>query len=429
MKRILYDVPLWHLMLHREHRGMPRAKPGDRKSLLIEDELFEVLYAGEGTPTPKEDVNPVLGPWAERVHAACRELPHFQRLAADCRGDAAAAAIAVDTLIEELALPDGNDLAPGAAPGSAKDPLRRPLQAACATAGEAIQAYRDAADGLAGLAFGPAAGTDGAPNRTTDLERVRPLLSLLRENHKLRRVAQLAGRFKRIAAEKRRQRVRHGADDLTDIEQGAELGRALPSEMAKLHHPVLRKEFLRAFLERQVLQYQLVGNDTLTCGPLVVLLDKSTSMDDSHRDEWAAAVALALLDHAAAQRRPFALVTFTDRIVGETVVRPGGTLPWDAFTVPSEAATDISRAVGRGLDLIAAGPPPFRKADVVLITDGASDAAEGPALRERAKALQTTVFGVAIGNAKEVLAPWCDQLHAATTLSTLDSAIAADVFG
>jgi len=73
-------------------------------------------------------------------------------------------------------------------------------------------------------------------------------------------------------------------------------------------------------------------------------------MDDYGRDEWAAAVALALalLDHAAARHRPFALITFTGRIVGETIVQPGGSLPWEALTVPSEGSTNISLAVSRG---------------------------------------------------------------------------------
>jgi uncharacterized protein with von Willebrand factor type A (vWA) domain len=231
-----------------------------------------------------------------------------------------------------------------------------------------------------------------------------------------------------MAAAKRRQRVRHGADEVTDIEQGADLGRVLPSELSKLHHPLLRKDFLRSVLERQALQYQLVGAETRTAGPILVLLDKSTSMDEEHRDEWAAAVALALLDHAAAQRRPFALLTFTDRIIGETIVRPGGTLPWDALTVRSEAATDISLAVRRGLDVIAQGPAPFGKADLILITDGGSNSDEGPALRERAKALQATVLGIAIGMPEDALAPWCDDFHGATTLSTLDQDIAKSLF-
>ena len=126
--------------------------------------------------------------------------------------------------------------------------------------------------------------------------------------------------------------------------------------------------------------------------------------------------------------RRFALLTFTGRIVGETVVPPGKTLPWDALTVPSEGRTDISLAVGRGLDLIAKGPHPFRKADVILITDGGSNTNDGPALRNRAKALQATILGIAIGMPAETLEAWCDDFRGATTLSTLDPELASNLF-
>ena len=53
------------------------------------------------------------------------------------------------------------------------------------------------------------------------------------------------------SAAKRRQRVRHGADELADVEQGADLGRALPVELAKLCHRVLRLDFLRALVEHR----------------------------------------------------------------------------------------------------------------------------------------------------------------------------------
>jgi uncharacterized protein with von Willebrand factor type A (vWA) domain len=151
-------------------------------------------------------------------------------------------------------------------------------------------------------------------------------------------------------------------------------------------------------------------------------------MDEGQRDEWAAAVTLALLDHAAAQRRPFGLITFTGRIVGETLVPVGGTLPREALTVPSEGATDISTAVARGLDIIAAGAQPFRWSDLVLITDGGSSPDAAPDLRERARALQVTVLGVAIGMPAESLAPWCDDFQGATTLTKLDNKLAASLF-
>ena len=63
---------------------------------------------------------------------------------------------------------------------------------------------------------------------------------------------------------------------------------------------------MRSLLERQILQYQLSGAETLGRGPLVLLLDKSGSMDGT-KDLWATALSLALLEHAQAERRPFAI--------------------------------------------------------------------------------------------------------------------------
>jgi len=72
-------------------------------------------------------------------------------------------------------------------------------------------------------------------------------------------------------------------------------------------------------VQRQVLQYQLSGNEVLGRGPLVLLLDKSGSMEGP-KDTWATALALALLEHAHAERRPFALIDFNGSVTYETTV-------------------------------------------------------------------------------------------------------------
>src|SRR5690242_816323 len=124
MKRILFDVSRWHLMLHREHRQLPRANERDAPQLRLEDELFERLYTGEGERLAPDRVNAALRPWAERVHATCDALPLFARLAAECRGDAAASAAAVEALVREVNLSPPDEPPPAAAPGVVKDPLR-----------------------------------------------------------------------------------------------------------------------------------------------------------------------------------------------------------------------------------------------------------------------------------------------------------------
>jgi hypothetical protein len=102
MRRILYDVPRWSIYLHRSARGLARVDASDPPERRFEDELFERLYAGDAERLPEGEQDPTLREWAGRVHAACEQLPSFERLAAECRGDADAAAAAVETLVAEL---------------------------------------------------------------------------------------------------------------------------------------------------------------------------------------------------------------------------------------------------------------------------------------------------------------------------------------
>ena len=294
---------------------LPRDLPLDQ----LEDEIAERLYAGELDRTETE-ASPAVIAWAESVHEALDQLPAFQRLAAECRGDAAAAAAAVDEIMEELR-PHLEKLE--RPPAEIRERIRRPAGLACQAASKAVQELREALSGLSGVAFRVRApGTAEVENRSAENAPARALGAMLRKDSRLREIALLAGRMKRIAAGKRRDRVRHGADEITDVEQGDSLARALPSELARLRHPRRRLDFLRSLLERQVLQYQLVGTETLGRGPLVLLLDKSGSMEGV-KDVWATAFSLALLEHAAAERRPFAVVHFNGRVSFEAVVRPG----------------------------------------------------------------------------------------------------------
>lgn len=429
MKRLLFDVSRWHLMLHREHRGLPRAQDRDSPQLRLEDELFERLYAGEGERLETGRVDARLRPWAERVHASCDGLPSFGRLAAECRGDAAAAAAAVQVLVDELGLPPPEEPPPAAPGGVARDPLRRTLAAACAAAARAVGGLREAIEGLEGVEFpgGQVPGVGSCTGSPREHAAVRPLAARLKADERLRRIAALAGRFKRIAAAKRRQRVRHGADEVADVEQGADLGRALPVELAKRCHRMLRLDFLRALVEHRAFQYRLEGSAALGKGPLVVLLDKSGSMEGP-RDVWATAVALALLDQARAERRSFALLGFDGAVKFEAVVGSAQPLPESGLFVSCAGGTDIAVAVSRGLEIIETRPGALRKADIVLVTDGGSDAGPAPALRERAAALGVTILGLGIGVEREWLLPWCDEVHAVTDLSTVEDGSATALF-
>ena len=103
-------------------------------------------------------------------------------------------------------------------------------------------------------------------------------------------------------------------------------------------------------------------------------------------------------------------------------------LPEQALLVGCAGGTDIALALARGLEIIRTNPGAIRKADVVLVTDGGSDASAAPALRDAARELGVTILGLGIGVSPEWLEPWCDDVEVISDLTTIDDAAAAKLF-
>ena len=422
MKRIIFDVPRWHAYLHRDARGLEIAKERDAPARKFEDELFDRIYSGETESLPESQQDKNLREWATTVHLACEQLPAFARLASECRGDATATATAVEELMAELQpqLPPDQDRRP-------PETIRRGITRACERASAAVDEVRETMEGLTAIGMTGTHGTATATGGHLPAHSIRALAARLKSDARLRQIALLAGRFKRIAAAKRRQKVKHGADELADVELGAELGRLLPSELVKLTARTHRALLLKDLLERKVMQYQLIGNEPLGRGPLVVLLDKSGSMEGP-RDIWGTAVALALLDEAQRARRVFALIGFDYHVKNEAVVRPGEPLPEEALFTACAGGTEIAVALNRGLELIRCNGGPLKKADIVLITDGGSDTSSAAKLHDDAAALGVSILGFGIGVEREWLTPWCDTVQVVHDLTKLSDTSADSLF-
>lgn len=418
MLRLVHDVPRWHVFLHREARELPPVQKDDSATRKLEDELFDKLYSGGSEKAVANDNTEELTGWAEKLHTLCADLPAFSRLAAECLGDADAAGAAVETLM--------NALQPHLRqqPDAVQPPmLRRSVVSACEKSSQAIEAQRESMEGLSGVGFG--SGT--ATGSRSEGSQARRLFHRLKRDDRLARIAMLAGKFKRIAAAKQKSKVRHGADEVSDIETGANLSRLLPSELLKLAHPLLRLSLLVNLFEGRAMQYRLSGTDSLGRGPLVVCLDKSGSMDGP-KDVWAIAVALALLDVAQRQRRPFALLCFDGAVKHEARVGIGEALPEECLFVNASGGTNITGVLARALSIIQERNGAMKKADIVLITDGESETQDAPVVRQLAEGLGVTVLGFGIGVVPESLKPWCDEVHAIHRLDTVDEAAAEALF-
>jgi hypothetical protein len=183
MKRIIFDVGRWPCFLHREARGLELAAPSDSPLRRLEDELFEKLYAGDAELLADKDQDSKWAGWAHAIHTACEQLPAFNRLADDTRGDADASALGVEELMAQLKpiIDEQNANQPQ------EETVRRLVREGAEAASAAVEEYRDAAAGLQQVMFG--AGASGEGKRGVDDRKI-GLARRLRADPRLKRIAQ-----------------------------------------------------------------------------------------------------------------------------------------------------------------------------------------------------------------------------------------------
>jgi uncharacterized protein with von Willebrand factor type A (vWA) domain len=220
----------------------------------------------------------------------------------------------------------------------------------------------------------------GARGPVSAADRV-ALADRLRGSEKLKKLASLAGAFRREALATRKRRIRRTPHELHRIGRGAELARLLPAELAGFTRGARRLDFLRRLVERELAQYDLVGADRGGRGPLVVCVDGSGSMAGP-RELWAKAVTLALLEIARRQNRRAEAILFSGRetplarfsLLTRNHHGAGGRRLVDLPEVLDFAAafpgggTDFEKPLGAALDLLETID--LKGGDVVFVTDG-----------------------------------------------------------
>lgn len=378
------------------------------------------LHARLYLPSDPAAIDPAPG-WANRLHDLASELGEWQRLRLMCARNGFAAGIAAEAMLEQLlphvpeappaqpqagSNPDQNQgqdepqnaaQASGAGQdrqqGSTDSALRAALRRAARAARDAVSAAESGLEGLStplGLSMpGTGVVTNAGP---ADLKRVRDAHSRLTSSARLRKIAALAGRLQRVAAAKLRSKVRPGVGAVHGIGLGglSDLARLLPSELVAFRRPRLRTLLLARLVEHRALCYLMEGREPLSRGPIVVLLDESSSMREYGKDIWSKAVALALMSTATKQKRAWHLVAFNGGITREVEIPAGKATAADicrALDHRCSGGTDFNAPVLRAVELIRSAKT-MKQADVVMITDG-EDSLQ-PATIEAATSLTKT---------------------------------------
>jgi uncharacterized protein with von Willebrand factor type A (vWA) domain len=241
------------------------------------------------------------------------------------------------------------------------------------------------------------------------------LAQRMNQSRNLQRLAELVGRYRALARARKARRVAGTPEEVQDVTVGDEWPRFLSQELVALVHPALRYDFYRRVIDRQVFQYDPRGPEGRGKGPIITCVDTSGSMAGD-RDLAAKATALALLDIARKERRPYAAILFSSP--GEWISFRFQNSSVDARMVSGEhqkltllegilrtgtdffgGGTDYESPLNETVCLIADGHEVWRHADVVFITDDYCDVSEAFLTRFSTgkRALEFKVFSVIIG--------------------------------
>ncbi len=215
-------------------------------------------------------------------------------------------------------------------------------------------------------------GDDAGELRKGDPVKAREYAERIRNSEKLKKLAKLVGRFKRMALAKAKSRA-EARSVIVDVTRGRDLKSLHPAEKRRLAHPDLRRGFLKDWAAATLLIFKKRDRQTQGKGPIIVCEDGSGSMAGA-KELWAKAVSLALSEVAHHQKRGFAWIHFGARYSPKVFeVALGGRITPElmfqiAETFMDASGTDFETPLSQAQELIETQA--FKRADVVFITDG-----------------------------------------------------------
>ncbi len=287
---------------------------------------------------------------------------------------------------------------------------------------EASKEVTELREASAAMGLGP-----GEPG-SNDPRAIAELYKRVRNEPGLRKISELAGRFRRVAQSKQRQKVSHGLDDVVGVEPGGDVGRLLPSELVRLAVPELELDTLRRIVERQALCREHHAVEPVGKGPILISVDESGSMEGA-KSHTAKALALALAWVARQQRRWCGLIAYSGKSGERLLALPPGR--WDEVAL----CDWLTAFIGHGSDLDVPieelprmykeiGAPPG-VTDLVMVTDARCRIP--PELKNHFLDWRQTVrvraVALVIGSPPGDLEGVCDEVHRVDAIDPTGDAV------
>lgn len=291
------------------------------------------------------------------------------------------------------------------------------------------QSLEDAAQEAESWSLALGSGYRSSPGRQLELGK------RLAGNEKLKKLARMVGRMKQHALALRRKIFERKSEEIFEISLGDEISRLLPHELLILHHPVLRKDFARRFVEGELLLYSLRGIEEKGKGPMVVCLDGSSSMMGD-KEVWSKAVTLTLLEIARRQRRLFRSICFASADTPLQVLdlnsRERYQVELDKVMELAEyfpgGGTDFEKPLEAALECLQKSR--YQRGDIVFITDGECQVGSEWAEKFRAakEAMGFSLFSILIDVGPSSLGTLKEFSDRITTVSQLTNEGVKDLF-
>ncbi len=254
----------------------------------------------------------------------------------------------------------------------------------------------------------------GQIQRMPTEEKIR-LAERIMSSSKLKKIAEIAGRFQRLAIYKQETKIKHGRDEVVDTELGNDLARVVPSELAYLTNPATKLLFYRKFIEKELLQYKLIGAEKQARGPIVVCIDNSGSMKGEN-EIWSKAVMLGLLTIAQKQKRSFAVIHFGSYKELKRWGFPKNNPPTleeliEILEFFFGGGTDFETPLKAALEYIKIEKD-FKKADIIFITDGECDVSDSflEQFKKEKKSLEFQVYTILVGCTTDTVKEFSDTV-------------------
>jgi uncharacterized protein with von Willebrand factor type A (vWA) domain len=395
-----------------------------RNTGLGEDAIADMHgVAFEPDPRLKDDC---VDPRRRDFLAQLLQTPDYHALHASTLLNPAASAIAAATFAEQFAALKKDEKADaGKGEEQSQDALDQEmatLRAVGRAVTEASKEVEECKEAAAALGLGP-----GSPG-SNDAVASAALFRRVRSNTVLRRIVELAGRYRRVAQSKQRQKATHGMDDMVGVVLDGDLGRLLPHELAKLADDDLADDTLRRLVERQVMCREYRSLEPVAKGPVILSVDESGSME-GEKVETAKALALAMAWVARMQRRWCALVAYSGDSGKRLLALPPGR--WDEMKVMDWLEGFIG--CGSSLDVPVREMPriyqelraPAGRTDVVFLTD--AQCRIPPELQQQFKgwkqAVQARLITLVIESTPGDLTAISDEIFTVPSLAVTEAAV------